>query len=127
MKQFSIQTNKKQEMINIDHLVQQGIQEFGIQNGIITVFCPHTTAGITINENADPAVQQDILRRLDKLAPDDSTDQHAEGNSDAHLKSSLIGVSVQIPVMGGKMQFGQWQSVYFCEFDGPRARRICII
>ena len=95
--------------------------------GICHIFCPHTTAGLTINENADPDVKHDVLKKLESLIPQqESYYQHCEGNSAAHLKSSLFGVSLAVPVLNGKLHLGVWQSVYFCEFDGPRSRKVHI-
>lgn len=93
-------------------------------NGLLVVFCPHTTAGVTINEKADPDVSRDILQHLAKLVPSDSSFLHSEGNSDAHIKTLLTGVSVQIPVVHGTPLLGTWQTLFFCEYDGPRTRHI---
>ncbi len=93
-------------------------------DGLLVAYCPHTTAGVTINEKADPDVARDILRHLEKLAPADPAFLHAEGNSDAHIKTLLTGVSVQVPVVGGKPLLGTWQTLFFCEYDGPRQRRL---
>jgi secondary thiamine-phosphate synthase enzyme len=90
------------------------------------VYCPHTTAGLTINENADPDVQIDMLKELNKIVPFKDGYRHMEGNSAAHIKASLMGFSLQIPITGGRMILGTWQGIYFCEFDGPRTRKICV-
>lgn len=127
MHQFTLQTQAKNQFINIDDQVRAAIDVLKIQDGVLTVFCPHTTAGLTINENADSAVQWDMLKTLNKLIPVDSNYEHAEGNSDAHLKSSLVGVTLQLFVVEGKLKLGPWQSVYFCEFDGPRERNVWVI
>jgi len=113
-------------MIGISAMVQDAVKKAGIKDGIVTVFCPHTTAGIVINESDDPAVQKDILKRLNDLVPLNLEYSHAEGNSDAHIKSALIGSSVQVIVENGKLQLGTWQEIYFCEFDGPRDREVWI-
>lgn len=102
------------------------VTDSGVTEGFAVVFAAHTTAAITINENADPDVVRDLLAGLAKLAPEHAGWRHAEGNSDAHLKASLVGPSVTIPVEGGRLVLGTWQGVYFCEFDGPRQRR-CVV
>ena len=102
------------------------VQNSGIQNGLCTVYCPHTTAGLTINENADPAVVQDILLALREAYPERPEYRHAEGNSTAHIKASVMGSSVSVPVESGKLCLGQWQGIYFCEFDGPRIRTVFV-
>ncbi len=112
-------------MVDITSEVSVAIAQCGIDTGTVIVFCPHTTAGITINENADPDVTHDILLTLDELLPQLRKGyQHAEGNSDAHVKSSLVGASETIFIRNGRMQLGTWQGVYFCEFDGPRSRQV---
>ncbi|MGE7603703.1 secondary thiamine-phosphate synthase enzyme YjbQ [Peribacillus sp. NPDC097675] len=127
LKKSAIRTIKRDDMIDITTEVQKYILEAGIQEGIALVYCPHTTAGITINENADPDVKKDMLRRLDELYPWNHTlDLHMEGNTAAHLKSSTVGSSQQIPIHKGSLVLGRWQGVYFCEFDGPRERQYFI-
>jgi secondary thiamine-phosphate synthase enzyme len=126
IKRFSVPTHSKTEMINIDHLVQQAVAESQVRMGICHVFVPHTTAGVTINENADPAVIRDILMELNKIIPLDDGYRHMEGNSAAHIKSSLTGCSQTIAVEKGQLVLGTWQSVFFCEFDGPRQRKVII-
>jgi secondary thiamine-phosphate synthase enzyme len=126
IKRFSVPTRSETEMINIDHLVQQAVAESKVQSGICHVFVPHTTAGVTINENADPAVVRDILMEMNKVIPRDDGYRHMEGNSAAHIKSSLVGCSQNIAVEGGQLVLGTWQSVFFCEFDGPRQRNVII-
>lgn len=118
---YSLRTNEKNQMKNITSKIKDHIKDTGIESGICLVYCPHTTAAITINEGADPAVKKDVLQALDEQVPNIDFD-HAEGNSDAHLKSSIIGCSEQIPIKNSKLQLGNWQKVYFCEFDGPRSR-----
>lgn len=121
--EISVQSRKRDEMINITGQVQKIVAKENVQEGLAVVFCAHTTAGITINENADPDVQVDILRRLDEIYPwNMGEDRHCEGNSAAHLKSSTVGVSQTVIIHKGKLLLGQWQGIYFCEFDGPRAR-----
>lgn len=126
LSQFSISTNKLQEFVDITYLLNQSIEESGIQNGIAVVFCPHTTAGITINENADPDVERDIISTLDKVFPVKGDYRHFEGNSHAHLKSSYMGAEKTIIIHEGKLLQGTWQSIFFCEFDGPRNRKVYI-
>ncbi|MDD5688411.1 MAG: secondary thiamine-phosphate synthase enzyme YjbQ [Elusimicrobia bacterium] len=120
-------TNKNVEFINITSIVEKNILESKSNNGTCVVFVPHTTAGITINENADPDVVEDILMILDKKIPlNDANYKHSEGNSAAHVKASLMGSSVTIIIENGKFQLGMWQGIYFCEFDGPRTREFWI-
>lgn len=113
-------------MIDITNLVAAELSESGIQEGCCLLFVPHTTAGITINENADPDVVRDLMATLERLVPQHGDYRHSEGNSDAHLKASLMGFSCQVPVSGGRIAFGTWQGIYFCEFDGPRQRKLRI-
>ena len=126
MYEFPLRTNRRTEMLDITAEVARVVGEIGVQDGVCTVFVPHTTAGITINENADPDVPRDILREINKIVPFDDDYSHAEGNAAAHLKSSLVGCSVQVIVRGGKLVLGTWQGIFFCEFDGPRSRRIIV-
>ena len=122
MKQsFTIRT-KREELQNITAQVQQAVTESGVQTGLCFVYCPHTTAAITINENADPDVVHDFLLGLSKTFPDDRAYRHMEGNSAAHLKSSAVGCSETLLIKNGRLVKGIWQDVYFCEFDGPRTR-----
>jgi len=124
---IEINTNKQTEFVDITTQVQKKISQSEISDGVCVVFVPHTTAGITINENADPDVVQDILMILNKKIPmGDSGYRHSEGNSAAHIKASLIGSSVSVIIENGKLQLGRWQGIYFCEFDGPRKREIWI-
>ena len=118
----SIRTGKE-GLYDITRAVMDSIRKSGVEAGLCVVYCPHTTAGITINENADPDVVKDLLYGLDKAFPDRSGFHHAEGNSAAHLKASAIGSSVTIIVENGTPKLGTWQGVYFCEFDGPRERK----
>lgn len=121
---LSISTRQREELLDISALLRSKIREYGWNTGLLTVFCPHTTAAITINENADPDVQADIISTLGKLIPQKGNYRHSEGNSDAHVKSSLVGASEQVIVHSGEMVLGTWQGVYFCEFDGPRQRQV---
>ncbi len=126
IKRLSVPTSSRTQMINIDHLVQQTVQESGVQTGVCHVFVTHTTAGVTINENADPNVVRDILAELNKIIPLQDNYTHMEGNSAAHIKSSLVGCAQTIPVENGRLVLGTWQSVFFCEFDGPRQRKVVV-
>ena len=123
---YTIKTTKAQEFIDITHLVIEELRKDQTEEGIVVVFVPHTTAGITINENADPDVVYDILSVFNKLIPERNGYRHAEGNSHAHIKASLLGSSVTVIIEKGKLKLGTWQGIYFCEFDGPRTRNICI-
>lgn len=126
IKQFTVRTQARVQFVNIDHEVQKAIAESGIQDGICTVFVPHTTAAVTINENADPDVVRDITAELEKVIPLSDNYHHSEGNSAAHIKCSLIGASETVPVENGRMVLGTWQSLFFCEFDGPRSRKVLV-
>ena len=127
MRNLEIRTTKQAEFVVITSKVQRIIEELGIKEGICVVSIPHTTAGITINENADPDLVRDLLYKLAQLVPNhDPNYRHFEGNSAAHLKASLMGNSVSVPVHNGKLALGTWQGIYFCEFDGPRTRKIYI-
>jgi len=121
-----IRTAKSEEFINITSIVRQEVKKSGVTDGIVTVFVPHTTAGVTINENADPDVVRDILWGLEKAFPKSNNYLHMEGNSHAHIKASLMGSSCTIIIENGELKLGTWQGVYFCEFDGPRTRKIYI-
>lgn len=126
MKPFTIQTRARTDFINIDTHVAEIVRETGLKDGVVTVFVPHTTAGVTINENADPDVVADLERVLDRLVPWNGGYSHAEGNTAAHAKASMMGSSAQVIVAGGQLQLGTWQSLYFCEFDGPRTRKVWV-
>ncbi|MCK4739385.1 MAG: secondary thiamine-phosphate synthase enzyme YjbQ [Deltaproteobacteria bacterium] len=127
VKKFSIKTNKRFELVDITSRVLQIVSRSEVEEGVVVVFCRHTTAGITINENADPAVQSDMLWKLKSLIPPaESEYQHAEGNSDSHLKSSIVGVSETIIIDEGRLLLGTWQGIYFAEFDGPRSREVLV-
>lgn len=126
MKEISVGTTNHTQFVNIDGKVQEAIAEAGLKDGICHIFVPHTTAGITINENADPDVVADIIQALERTIPWRANYAHAEGNAAAHVKASVMGFSQSVPVNGGKLAFGTWQSLYFCEFDGPRTRKVRI-
>ena len=124
--QFTLQTSGRSQLIDITSRVREAVTAYGIREGLCTIFIPHTTAAVTINENADPDVVRDFLYELDKIVPWQDGYRHAEGNSAAHLKSSLIGVSKQVLIENGRLILGTWQGIYFCEFDGPRTRRVLV-
>lgn len=126
MEKFSVSTSKKVELVDITAKVQDLVSKSGKKDGVCTVFIPHTTAGITINENADPCVVRDITKELDKVIPLDDGYTHGEGNSAAHIKASLMGFSQSIIIAQGRLQLGTWQGIYFCEFDGPRTREVWV-
>ena len=126
MKQLTIRTNSRFEMIDITRTVASVVKEQNVENGICYVFVPHTTAAVTINENADPDVPRDIIMELDKVIPLHDNYRHMEGNSAAHIKTSLIGSSETVFVENGNLLLGTWQSLFFCEFDGPRTRKYIV-
>ena len=126
MQELSVPTNTRSEFIDITDQVQAAVRAEGITEGLCHVFVPHTTAGVTINENADPDVTADLLKELNKIVPFNDAYAHTEGNSAAHIKSSLVGCSEMLIIENGRPVFGTWQGVYFCEFDGHRNRRIVI-
>jgi secondary thiamine-phosphate synthase enzyme len=126
-KEFGVSTRSRTEMVDITGQVEAAVRDAGIRNGDVIVFCPHTTAAITINENADPSVVHDMLMVFDQVIPRSHPGyRHDEGNSDAHCKSSLVGCSEQVLVKDGALVLGTWQAIYFCEFDGPRSRRAIV-
>lgn len=127
MKAITVQTQREQELIDITAQVERAVRELGIPEGSCALYVPHTTAGITINENADPAVKEDILDALVRLVPKSLSYKHIEGNAHAHIQSSLLGHSALVPIEGGKLKLGTWQGVLFCEFDGPRKRTVWVI
>lgn len=121
---ITVSTQRRTQFVSLDDDLNQYVRQQGLSNGWLTIFVPHTTAGITINENADPDVLADLEQALEALIPWRANYRHAEGNAAAHVKASLMGASVRIPVRDGRLQLGTWQSVFFCEFDGPRQRTI---
>lgn len=123
---LEIRSRAKAEFIDITPLVQEQVRNSGVTSGVCHLFVLHTTAGLTINEGADPAVQRDMLTCLDRLVPRDPYFTHKEGNSDAHIKSTLTGTSLTVFIMEGKLLLGTWQSIYLCEFDGPRPRKVAL-
>ena len=126
MDQFTVRTRERFEMIDITGEVRSALKKSGVRDGVCHVFVPHTTAAVTINENADPDVPRDILMELDKAIPLSDNYRHVEGNSAAHIKASLFGASEVVLVEGGSLVLGTWQSVFFCEFDGPRTRKVIV-
>ena len=124
---FGLSSKNRNQMIDVTSKVSSVVSKSGIENGEATVYCPHTTAAITINENADQSVPHDILLTLSELMPPNRPGyRHSEGNSDAHSKSSMVGCSEQVLVRDGKLALGTWQGIFFCEFDGPRSRRVLV-
>jgi secondary thiamine-phosphate synthase enzyme len=126
MEQLSVRTPSHACMVDITGQVQQIVSRSGIKEGVCYVFVPHTTAGLTINENADPAVQSDILKELDQFVPWRDSYDHSEGNAAAHIKASLMGSGHFVLVSGGRLRLGTWQGIYLCEFDGPRHRQVWV-
>lgn len=126
MKEISIRSRSRFEMIDITQFVQEAVREEKIAAGMALVYTPHTTAAVTINENADPDVPHDILAALDRIVPLSANYRHAEGNSAAHVKSSLVGASEMVVIENGRLVLGTWQAIFFCEFDGPRTRKVYI-
>jgi len=124
--ELTIQTGNRAELIDITALIRDVVAESEVQAGICVVYLPHTTAGLTLNENWDPAVQDDAVRTLEALVPPRSDYRHAEGNSPAHVKAMLLGCSVTVPILAGDLVLGSWQGVYLGEFDGPRRRRVTV-
>jgi len=126
MKTITLETKSRSEMIDITAAVQKAVREEQIDNGFCLVYTPHTTAAITINENADPDVPRDILSALEKAVPFSAHYRHMEGNSAAHAKSSLVGASELVMIENGRLVLGTWQAIFFCEFDGPRTRKVFV-
>jgi secondary thiamine-phosphate synthase enzyme len=127
LERISVSSKSREEFIDITDSVQRIVTKSGVSEGLCVVYVPHTTAGLTINENADPSVSSDILRMLSRLVPrNDPKYRHTEGNSDGHIKSTLVGFSHVIPVAGSSLTLGTWQGIFFCEFDGPRRRSVLV-
>ncbi len=126
IKELGVKTSSRVELIDITHLVEKAVSEAKIKSGLCTIYVPHTTAAVTINENADPSVKSDITSELNKIIPFDDNYSHLEGNAAAHIKSSIIGSSETLLVDGGSLVLGTWQGIFFCEFDGPRSRKVIV-
>jgi secondary thiamine-phosphate synthase enzyme len=125
-KEIEIRTKARNELVDITQQVEKVVQKSGIAEGICVLVVPHTTAGVTVNENADPSVKADILAKLGALVPAEDRYRHQEGNADAHIKAALVGTSENILVRGGQLALGTWQGIFFCEFDGPRTRQVWV-
>ena len=126
MKTYEVPTHNREEMVDITSLLDKAVSESGLESGVVVAFVPHTTAGVTINENADPDVVRDMLMELEKIVPFEDHYAHREGNSAAHIKASFMGSTVQLIVDAGRLILGTWQGIYFCEFDGPRRRTVYV-
>jgi secondary thiamine-phosphate synthase enzyme len=126
IKQMGVKTSSRVDLVDITHLVQKAVSEAKVESGLCTIYVPHTTAAVTINENADPSVRSDIIKELNKVIPFDDNYSHLEGNAAAHIKSTLTGCSETLLVEGGNLVLGTWQGIYFCEFDGPRSRTVMV-
>jgi secondary thiamine-phosphate synthase enzyme len=126
MQTFQVKTSSRTEMIDITRSVQEAVKKSNVVDGICMIFVPHTTAAVTINENADPSVSHDLLMELNKIVPFEDHYRHTEGNSPAHIKASLVGPSLSVLIESGKIILGTWQGIFFCEFDGPRNRKVYI-
>lgn len=129
MTRIEVRTGERAQLVDVTARVREVVRAAGLRSGAVLVYCPHTTAGVTIQENADPDVQRDLLLALENAVPPEAARgkyRHAEGNSDAHVKSSLVGASQLVPVEDGELVLGTWQGIYFCEFDGPRRRELLV-
>ncbi|MBE0475933.1 MAG: YjbQ family protein [Coriobacteriia bacterium] len=126
MRRFDVRTSEREQMVDVTERVAQEVRADGVAEGWALVYVPHTTAGVTVNENADPSVTRDLLDGLRRLVPREGGWHHVEGNADGHVKASLVGSSVTVPVSGGGLALGTWQGVYLCEFDGPRRRQVFV-
>jgi len=124
MLEFVVDTHWREELIDITSLVRRAVDEGDVSDGVCFVYSPHTTAGVTINEHADPAVAEDLLTALDRLMPEGVSWRHLEGNAPAHVKTSLVGSSALVGIEEGRLALGAWQGIFFCEFDGPRTRHV---
>jgi len=124
--EITIKTGKRNEFVDITQEVAELISAQGVKEGFVILYVPHTTGGITINEHADPSVKRDILNKLEELVPPDKGYTHMEGNADSHIKATLVGNTLTIPISGGRLVLGTWQGIFFCEFDGPRTRKLIV-
>jgi len=125
--EIPVKSKKRAELIEVTAEVQQAVSKSGVKEGICVVYCPHTTAAVTINENADPSVKADIVNTLNKLVPENAGYSHSEGNSDAHIKAALMGNSRTVLVQSGQPVLGTWEGIFFAEFDGPRSRKLIVL
>ncbi len=123
---LDIETHERTQLIDITDRVAGEVARSGVRQGAVLVYVPHTTAGVTVNENADPSVRRDLLMALDRLVPADLPFSHLEGNADAHVKASLVGTEIVVPVVDGRLALGTWQGIFFAEFDGPRRRKVLV-
>ena len=126
MSEFSLSTRRREVALDVTERVQELVAKSGVREGICLVYTPHTTCAIAVNEGYDPAVQEDFVQHLQEVVPRESDFEHAEGNSDAHIKSMLVGTSAALPVSGGRVRLGRWQAIFLCEFDGPRQREVWV-
>jgi secondary thiamine-phosphate synthase enzyme len=124
--EIQISTKSRTEMVDITEKVREAVRKSKAARGVCRIFVPHTTAAVTINENADPSVRRDIIAGLDRIAPFDAGYEHSEGNAAAHIKSTVVGTDAAVPIEGGDLTLGTWQGIFFCEFDGPRRRNVII-
>ncbi len=123
---FQVRSSQRTDFIDVTHSVQEAVEKSGVREGVCIVYIPHTTAAVTINENADPSVIQDMTTALNRIVPFEDRYRHLEGNSAAHIKSSLVGCSETLLVESGELVLGTWQGIFFCEFDGPRSRKVYV-
>lgn len=124
MEQLAVSSRQREDLIDVTREVQAALSRLGVKHGLCHVFSPHTTAGVTVNENADPDVVTDMLKWMREAIPQDGGFRHGEGNADAHIKTSLVGCFQLVPVVDGRLALGRWQGIYLCEFDGPRTRSL---
>ena len=126
MEKINVSTERRTEFVEITSKVEEVVKKSGIENGVCFIYVPHTTCGLTINENADPSVKKDIINKLEEIVPENGRYSHMEGNADAHIKSSIMGHSLTVFIESGRLQLGTWQGIFLCEFDGPRTRQVWI-
>lgn len=126
IKNINVKTRRRTEFVNITSDVQEAVSQSGVKNGVCYIYVPHTTAGVTINEGADPSVEKDIENMLNKLIPHNAGYRHMEGNSDAHIKTAVVGSSEAVIIEGSRLLLGTWQAIFFCEFDGARNRKVTV-
>jgi secondary thiamine-phosphate synthase enzyme len=124
--EISVSTSRRNEFVDVTEKVRKIVRESGVEDGYVHLYVPHTTAAVTINENYDPSVKSDILNKLSDIVPAGAGYSHSEGNADSHIKASIIGSSDFVPVVDGDIDLGRWQGIFFCEFDGPRSRKMII-